>query len=72
MNSKLATITFLFILIAGVTVLSSVEATRVLPEDFASPNILVTLPSVYEKAKSTMTCLLGRLAAGPSQGGKGH
>ncbi|KAI3866167.1 hypothetical protein MKX03_008771 [Papaver bracteatum] len=71
MNSRQA-IAFLFILIVGVAVLSSVEATRVLQDDFASSNHLVTLPSVYEKAKSTMTCWLGRLASGPSPRGKGH
>ncbi|KAI3963047.1 hypothetical protein MKW98_028987 [Papaver atlanticum] len=70
MNSKQA-ITFLFLLIAGVVVLSCVEATRVLPQDFASANHLVMLPSVYQ-AKSTVTCWLGRLASGPSQGGKAH
>ncbi|MCL7048337.1 hypothetical protein MKW94_024807 [Papaver nudicaule] len=71
MNSRQA-ITFLFILIVGVAVLSTVEATRVLHEDFASSNHLVTLPSVYENAKSTMTIWLGRLASGPSPRGKGH
>ncbi|OVA08796.1 hypothetical protein BVC80_8801g23 [Macleaya cordata] len=68
-------ITFLFILIIGVAILSrsGVEATRVLSEDFASANHLVTYPNtVYEKAKSTMTCWLGRLASGPSPKGPGN
>ncbi|KAI3975090.1 hypothetical protein MKX01_025604 [Papaver californicum] len=70
MNSKQA-ITILFILIIGVAVITNVEATRVLKEDFTSPYYLVTLPSNYEQSKSTMTSLMGRLS-GPSQGGKGH
>ncbi|KAI3994663.1 hypothetical protein MKX01_027553 [Papaver californicum] len=70
MNSKQAVV-ILFLLIVGVAVLSSVEAARVLKEDFASANHLVTLRSTYEQAKSSMTNLMGRLS-GPSQGGKGH
>ncbi|EEF27866.1 conserved hypothetical protein, partial [Ricinus communis] len=49
-----------------------VEATRVLPEDFASTNHLETYSSVYEKAKSHMSCWLERLASGPSPRGRGH
>ncbi|KDP44265.1 hypothetical protein JCGZ_05732 [Jatropha curcas] len=49
-----------------------VEATRVLPEDFASANHLETYSSVYEKARSTMACWLGKLASGPSPRGPGH
>ncbi|KAI3866165.1 hypothetical protein MKX03_008769 [Papaver bracteatum] len=72
MNSKQA-ILILFILIVGIAVLSStVEATRVLKEDFATANHLVRLPSNYDQTKLTMTSLLGRLVSGPSQGGKGH
>ncbi|KAK6930508.1 hypothetical protein RJ641_004602 [Dillenia turbinata] len=47
---------------------SSVEATRVLPEDFARHNHLV----VYEKAKYAVTSWLERLASGPSPRGPGH
>ncbi|CAK7343174.1 unnamed protein product [Dovyalis caffra] len=49
-----------------------VQATRVLPEEFASSNHLETYSSVYEKAKSNMACWLGRLASGPSPKGPGH
>ncbi|KAI3853535.1 hypothetical protein MKW92_009817 [Papaver armeniacum] len=71
MNSKQA-IMILFILMVGVALLSStVEATRVLKEDFAA-NHLVKLPSDYEQTKIIMTSWLGRLVSGPSQGGKGH
>ncbi|OVA08797.1 hypothetical protein BVC80_8801g24 [Macleaya cordata] len=74
MNTKQA-ITFLFVLIIGVAIISQgcVEASRVLSsEDFASSNHLATYPSVYEKAKTTMVCWLGRLASGPSPRGPGH
>ncbi|KAK6930378.1 hypothetical protein RJ641_004472 [Dillenia turbinata] len=47
---------------------SSVEATRVLSEDFAHHNHLV----VYEKAKYTVTSWLEWLASGPSPRGPGH
>ncbi|GLT56566.1 hypothetical protein SLA2020_296000 [Shorea laevis] len=64
--------TLLLVLVVAVAVLSCVEATRVLPEDFAEANHLETYSSVYEKAKSTMSCWLGRLASGPSPKGPGH
>ncbi|WRX21271.1 hypothetical protein QQP08_013758 [Theobroma cacao] len=51
---------------------AGVEATRVLPEDFAEANNLETYSSVYEKAKLTMSCWLQRLASGPSPRGPGH
>ncbi|KAK3204320.1 hypothetical protein Dsin_018366 [Dipteronia sinensis] len=67
--------TLLIVLVISVAILShvGVEATRVLPEDFASENHLETYSSsVYEKAKATMGCWLGRLASGPSPKGPGH
>ncbi|TXG72746.1 hypothetical protein EZV62_001325 [Acer yangbiense] len=66
--------TLLIVLVISVAILShvGVEATRVLPEDFASENHLETYSSVYEKAKTTMGCWLGRLASGPSPKGPGH
>lgn len=51
---------------------AGVEASRVLPEDFARANHLQTYTTVYEKAKFTMSCWLGRLASGPSPRGPGH
>ncbi|XWS35321.1 hypothetical protein CRYUN_Cryun21dG0115900 [Craigia yunnanensis] len=49
-----------------------VEATRVLPEDFAKADHLDTYSSVYQKAKFTMSYWFERLASGPSPQGPGH
>ncbi|XWS13163.1 hypothetical protein CRYUN_Cryun36dG0014000 [Craigia yunnanensis] len=73
MNSrKLSTLLIIFVI--SVTVLShvGVEATRVLPEDFAKANHLDTYSSVYQKAKFTMSYWLERLDSGPSPQGPGH
>ncbi|KAK6930390.1 hypothetical protein RJ641_004484 [Dillenia turbinata] len=68
---NLCKVSFVFIIAAIFVILlsqSSVEATRVLSEDFAHHNHLV----VYEKAKYTVTSWLERLASGPSPRGPGH
>ncbi|GMN36226.1 hypothetical protein TIFTF001_005843 [Ficus carica] len=52
---------------------AGVEASRVMPEDFARANHIQTYSSsVYEKARFTMSCWLERLASGPSPRGPGH
>ncbi|KAJ4723636.1 Transmembrane protein [Melia azedarach] len=76
MNSRNVS-TVLIILVISLAVLShvGVEATRVMPEDFAKANHLETYsspPSVYEQAKFTMSFWLQRLASGPSPKGPGH
>ncbi|KAJ4967524.1 hypothetical protein NE237_019373 [Protea cynaroides] len=65
---------FILVLVVFVAVLSQgvVEATRMLAEDFASASHLTTYPSIYEKAKSSMVCWLGRLSSGPSPSGPGN
>ncbi|OMO88661.1 hypothetical protein CCACVL1_08273 [Corchorus capsularis] len=77
MNSRKVISSVLMILVVSVAILSQVgvlEATRVLPEDFAKQNHLEleTYATVYEKAKITMSCWLERLASGPSPRGPGH
>ncbi|KAH7856517.1 hypothetical protein Vadar_002394 [Vaccinium darrowii] len=62
----------LLVIFVAILCHAHVEATRVLKEDFANANQLVTYPSVYEKAKLTMACWLERLASGPSPRGPGH
>ncbi|KAG5560943.1 hypothetical protein RHGRI_004090 [Rhododendron griersonianum] len=62
----------IFVMLVAVLCHAHVEATRVLPEDFASANQLATYPSPYERAKLTMACWLERLASGPSPRGPGH
>ncbi|CAK7322540.1 unnamed protein product [Dovyalis caffra] len=52
--------------------LVSVQAARMLSEEFASANHLETYSSVYEKAKNHTASWLGRLASGPSPKGPGH
>uniref|UniRef100_A0A2N9ER14 Transmembrane protein n=1 Tax=Fagus sylvatica TaxID=28930 RepID=A0A2N9ER14_FAGSY len=67
--------TLLLIFVISVAIFLShtrVEATKVLCEDFASPNHLETYSTVYEKAKYTMAGWLQRLPSGPSNGGSGH
>ncbi|PKI63789.1 hypothetical protein CRG98_015773 [Punica granatum] len=49
---------------------SMVEASRVLPEDFARSNHLASV--VYEKARFAMGSWLQQLASGPSPKGPGH
>ncbi|CAB4263789.1 unnamed protein product [Prunus armeniaca] len=77
---KMSSILIIFMISAAIWVGSApVEASRVLPEDFAGANHLETFSSsslssssVYEKAKFTMECWLERLASGPSPKGPGH
>ncbi|KAK9141250.1 hypothetical protein Scep_010931 [Stephania cephalantha] len=49
-----------------------VEASRVMPEDFACANHLATYPSAGEKARATLSCWLNKLESGPSPRGPGH
>lgn len=73
MNSRnLSTLLIFFMVSVALLSHVGVEATRVLQEDSASANHLVTRSSVYEKAKFSMGCWLQRLASGPSPRGKGH
>ena len=73
MNSrKLSTLLVIFVISMAVLSHVGVEATRVLPEDFAKVNHLDTYSSVYQKAKFTMSYWLERLASGPSPQGPGH
>ncbi|KAJ0034977.1 hypothetical protein Pint_26019 [Pistacia integerrima] len=74
MNSSKLT-TLLIVLVISVAVLShvGVEASRVLHEDFGGANHLENYStSAYEKAKTTMSLWLERLASGPSPRGRGH
>ncbi|XVE84439.1 hypothetical protein DITRI_Ditri17bG0014300 [Diplodiscus trichospermus] len=73
MNSRKLS-SLLIILVISMAVLShaGVEATRVLPEDFAVANHLETYSSVYQKAKLTLSYWLERLDSGPSPQGPGH
>ncbi|XVF29499.1 hypothetical protein REPUB_Repub15cG0126200 [Reevesia pubescens] len=73
MNSRKLS-SLLIILVISLAVMShvGVEATRVLPEDFAKANHLDTYSSVYHKAKFTMSYWLQRLDSGPSPEGPGH
>ncbi|KAL6971748.1 hypothetical protein U1Q18_031430, partial [Sarracenia purpurea var. burkii] len=63
--------TLLIIFVTFITILCQVgvQATRVLPKDFADENYLETYPLMYEKAKLTMTSWLERLSSGPSPKG---
>ncbi|KAF2318937.1 hypothetical protein GH714_011868 [Hevea brasiliensis] len=70
--SKSTTVLAIFFILVAVLCQVSVEATRVLPEDFATANHLETYSSVYYKAKNTMACWLERLSSGPSPRGPGH
>lgn len=55
------------------TTQNHVEAARVLSEDFSGKTIqLAKFPSVYHKAKSSLSFLLERLPSGPSPRGPGH
>ncbi|KAJ0093230.1 hypothetical protein Patl1_26651 [Pistacia atlantica] len=73
MNSR-KIYTLLIVLVISVTVVSHVrvEAARVLQEDFASESHLESYSSVYENAKSRLSCWLQRLESGPSPRGPGH
>ena len=62
----------IFVIFVAILYNAQVEATRVLAEDFADANHLATYPSVYEKAKFSMSFWLERLASGPSPKGPGH
>ncbi|KAK9932219.1 hypothetical protein M0R45_019465 [Rubus argutus] len=66
----------IFVITVAILGHASVEATRLLPKDFAAANHLETYSSpsslVYEKAKYTMEYWLQRLASGPSPKGPGH
>ncbi|KAK2989375.1 hypothetical protein RJ640_007774 [Escallonia rubra] len=68
---KTSTLLIVFVVFVVAASLVSVEAGRVLPEDFAGANHLATYPSMYMKAKDTMACWLERLASGPSPKGPG-
>ncbi|KAJ0093234.1 hypothetical protein Patl1_26654 [Pistacia atlantica] len=73
MNSrKVCTLLIVFVVSVALLCHVGVEATRVLQEDFATANHLMSRSSVYEKAKFSMGCWLQRLASGPSPRGKGH
>ena len=65
-------ISVLIIFVIFVSVMSSVDASRMLSENFAGESHLATYPLIYVKAKDTMTCWLGMLASGPSPKGPGH
>uniref|UniRef100_A0A2P2J3U6 Transmembrane protein n=1 Tax=Rhizophora mucronata TaxID=61149 RepID=A0A2P2J3U6_RHIMU len=69
---KVATLFLVFVISLAILSQVKVEAARALPEDFAGAAHLETYSSVYEKAKNTMACWLGRLASGPSPKGPGH
>lgn len=72
-SRKVSTLLIIFVISVAIFSQVGVEGTRVLPEDFAKANHLETYStSVYEKAKFTMSCWLGRLASGPSPRGPGH
>ncbi|KAL3506827.1 hypothetical protein ACH5RR_032209, partial [Cinchona calisaya] len=67
--------TLLMVLVIFVAIMSHVhvEAARLLTEEASfGANHLDTFPSVYEKAKVTMSYWLERLASGPSPRGPGH
>ncbi|KAM7489620.1 hypothetical protein LguiB_027104 [Lonicera macranthoides] len=68
MNYKIFT-SVLIIFIIFISVMSNVDASRMLLENSAGDNHLVVK---YEKTKNTMTCWLGMLASGPSPRGPGH
>ncbi|XVF37613.1 hypothetical protein REPUB_Repub20aG0024600 [Reevesia pubescens] len=73
MNSrKLSTLLIFFVISVAVLSHVGVEATRVLPEDFAKTDHLDTYSSVYQKAKFTMSYWLQQLDSGPSPQGPGH
>lgn len=80
MNFRSISTTVLVIFVIFVAMILSdgacrVEASRVLPEDFASANHLTDLThesTIYEKAKHTMAYWLQRLPSGPSPSGPGH
>lgn len=61
----------MIIFVIFASVMSSVDASRMLSENFAGENHPKTYPSIYVKAKDTMTWL-GMLASGPSPKGPGH
>ncbi|KAE8076608.1 hypothetical protein FH972_015245 [Carpinus fangiana] len=72
MNSrKTITLLIIFVIFAAVLNHASVEASRVLSEDFATANHLHTYSSFYDMAKRNMACWLQRLPSGPSPGA-GH
>lgn len=63
---------FLVLFFAVLMSQARVDGGRVLMEDFADSSHLETYPTMYEKAKNSMACWLGRLASGPSPRGRGH
>ncbi|KAG6668857.1 hypothetical protein CIPAW_01G201300 [Carya illinoinensis] len=76
MNSRKASTLLIIFVMISVAILSlaggGVEASRVLPEDFASANHLNTPSSIYEKAKHTMAYWFERLLSRPSPSGPAH
>ena len=70
---KAAILVLVFVIFVAIMGQVHVEAARLLTEgDFASANHLDTFPSVYAKARDTMSHWLERLASGPSPRGPGH
>ncbi|KAL8246243.1 hypothetical protein R6Q59_007459 [Mikania micrantha] len=63
---------FVFLVILIVVISPAVVESRVLSQDFAGSNHLVTYATAYEKAKNGMSFWLQRLASGPSPRGPGH
>lgn len=75
MSSQRAWATLLLVLAICVFVFGQggVEAARAFPKDaVAGDDHLAMYSSVYEKAKLTMECWIGRLTSGPSPSGPGH
>ncbi|WRX21274.1 hypothetical protein QQP08_013761 [Theobroma cacao] len=59
-SRKLSTLLIIFVISMAALSHVGVEATRVLPEDFAKTNHLDKYSSVYQKAKFTMAYWLER------------
>lgn len=74
MMCRKATILFMvFVIFVAIMTTVQVEGARLLTEEgFAGANHLDTFPTVYAKAKETMSFWLERLASGPSPRGPGH
>ncbi|KAK9138757.1 hypothetical protein Sjap_009351 [Stephania japonica] len=76
MNMRACAFLLVFVAFAAIVIGNGgVEASRLLPEDFACANHLATYPSVAsaaEKARATLSCWLNKLESGPSPRGPGH
>lgn len=69
----LVMIVFVMTVVALISHIEGVGATRVLPEDFGHVNHLETYSSAaYDKARHAMAYWLQRLSSGPSPSGPGH